>query len=321
MTYVTQTERKTFLDDAAALEPGNEVSITVRKLIAYWNAERRGYWIRKQVEKNLAERGLRTVPSFVDGWIDNTVRLIPLRDQDHTPTGDDADSVEETIPASDSQETQSDLMAGGLTFEDLDRALFEGMRPAVISAVSREDTLAKAQSLMMRYDYSQLPVMSSAHTCRGAVSWESIARTVVHKSGATLTDCIVPVDQLSLSDDVLSNVAKITANGFVVTKDGQGHVCGVVTTADISAAFEELSGPFLLIGIAEQLLRTVAESCFDPAAISAVASVKSTSRPVDGDLGGTQGVIRRGRQLDLTELDRRPQRIPGPTRRCLGHAQ
>ena len=54
MAYVTVADRKKFLDDAAGRAPGDEVSITVRKLIDYWNAERRGYWIRKQVEKDLA---------------------------------------------------------------------------------------------------------------------------------------------------------------------------------------------------------------------------------------------------------------------------
>ena len=218
----------------------------------------------------------------MDGWIDNTVRLVPYADlQVETTPALDGFEPEDTSAASASQETQSDLMAGALTFEDLDRALFDGSRPPVIS-VSREDSLAKAQSLMMRYDYSQLPVMSGEHTCRGAVSWESIARILAHKSDAKLVDCIVPVDQLSISDDVLSNIPKITANGFVVTKAGQGRVCGVVTTADVSAAFEELAGPFLLIGIAEHLLRTVVASCFDAETILELASVKHAKRPVEG---------------------------------------
>ena len=281
MPYVTSADRERFLNDAAGRAKGEEVELTIRKLIAYWNAERRGYWIRTQVERDLAAHELIARPSFADGWVDNTVRLIPIREV--TPAGEDEElEVAKPGPVSASQETESALMADAFTFADLDRVLFDGPRRPPIT-VSNESSLSNAQSLMMAHDFSQLPVTRGANgrTCVGAVSWESMARTLTCKSNASLADCIVPVDQLRLSDDVLSNIPKITANGYIVTLGAQNELVGVVTTADLSATFEVLSGPFLLIGLVENKLRIIAESRFHDAAIRAVAKTSMSERPVE----------------------------------------
>lgn len=299
---VSEQAREKFLSDAARRDPGNEVQITVRGLISKWNAQRRGYWYVLQINSDLRRHGLITEPPFTSGYIDNVVTLKPVREADSGDSAAQGDpSQESSNLGSDSQETESALMSGALTFADLDRALFGASRPPIVS-VAPDAKLETAQSLMMRHDFSQLPVMSGERSCRGAVSWESIARTLTHRPDAALVDCVVPVDQVQLSDDVLSNVPKITANGFVFTRDHTARVVGVVTTADLSSAFQLLSGPFLLIGIAEQRLRSVASAAFTSESIRAAARHTVHGPPVEA--------LTLGELKDLFDSDERWAELP-----------
>lgn len=170
--------RTEFLADAAKRESGDYVSISVRELMAYWQAKRRGFWYVKAVEDDLKQYGLRSVPSFTEGPIDGRVNLIPIRESSSEPRSHaTADPVtEETPGVSTDQQSESVYTAGGLTFADLGRVL-SNTRQRDVVYVTPNDTLSRAQSLMMRHDYSQLPVMNSPRSeVAGAVSWESIAR-------------------------------------------------------------------------------------------------------------------------------------------------
>src|SRR5690606_13447397 len=65
-----------FLKDAAKRAETDPVEISIRDLIRYWGAQRRGYWIAEQIQRDLKRAGLTTEPPFTEGWIDNTIRLV-----------------------------------------------------------------------------------------------------------------------------------------------------------------------------------------------------------------------------------------------------
>ncbi len=278
MTESPAAKRNRVLTQAAQRAEAPWKRISIRELIGLWGYQRRGYYVVQQVRGSLAEHGLRTEPDFERGWIDEKVELVRLPEE---VKEDHADVEDLAIPGSDSQVTEASFMAGALTFADLDEILFPGGR-AALTAVSPDDTLAKAQSLMMAFDYSQLPVMIGRRTFKGAVSWESIAKTIAHRPAAIVADCLMPADALKLSDDVLTNVPKITQNGFILTKNDAQEIVGIVTTADLAVAFEALAGPFLLLGICEQLLRNVAASNFEEDVIRELGDQVSVERAVDG---------------------------------------
>lgn len=278
-----------FLKAASEREPGDEVQLTVRELLQKWGAQKRGYWYVQEIRADLESHNLVTVPPFTSGSIDSVVRLhnpqaamrmLAERASGVKPVEDSA-SVSDTGQGSVNQQTETSLMAGALTFAHLREALFPTSPPPIVS-VSQDATLSVAQSLMMRHNYSQLPVMAGPRSCKGIVSWESIARTVTHKPDAGLKDCVIPVDQVQLRDDVLANIPKITQNQFVLVQDEHRTVVGIVTTADLSTAFEVLSGPFLMIGLVENRLRVVAESRFGEDIIRNACLTSTAERPVDG---------------------------------------
>jgi CBS domain-containing protein len=123
--------------------------------------------------------------------------------------------------------------------------------------VSPDQTLEHAQGLMIEHDYSQIPVMAGDRDLKGVVSWRSIARARVSRPRIALHDVIdehPPV--VHVTDKLLDAVARIYGADFVFVRDRDDRICGIVTTADLSSQFRELTAPFFQIGEIEGLLRS-----------------------------------------------------------------
>jgi CBS domain-containing protein len=265
-------DTRAFLSDAVTRNPGQEVSLSIRDFIARWGAMRRGFWQVSNIQSDLHEIGLETVPAFEDGWIDNVIRLVPLRaSTDLEPNAGGTAAI-----VSDDQATSSASAAVSLRVSGLASA------SSGVVSVSRDDSLARAQSLMLQGDYSQLPVLAGLRDLQGAISWESIAQARMHRPEIVLRDCIVAADVVNLNDDLLTHIPRITDNGYVFVKDTDKKIGGVITTADLSAQFLAVAGPFLLIGEVERRLRRIAGNVFDLEQLKAVRDPGDLAREVRG---------------------------------------
>lgn len=259
-----------FLRDAASRAPGQEVSLSIRDFIAKWGAKRRGYWYVQEIQQALDEHALTTEPSFESGWIDNHIRLVPKREdggRSRSPAGTDG--------ISEDQQTTSLTTGTALKVGSLKSATSD------VISVSHSDALELAQSLMLRYDYSQLPVLSGARDVLGVVSWESMAQKRIHQVDCNLRDCVVPVDVVGIEDDLLPHIPRIIESGFVFVRAQDRTICGVVTTTDLSANFLMLAGPFLLIGEVERKLRQVVSTNFTLDEIRAGKDERDADRVVN----------------------------------------
>ena len=58
---------------ADKVSQGTERSETVRTLLSWFEAERRGYWKVQEIRKALRKVKLKTEPDFEDAWIDAPV--------------------------------------------------------------------------------------------------------------------------------------------------------------------------------------------------------------------------------------------------------
>ncbi len=259
-----------FLDDAATRAPGHEVTLTIRDLISRWGARRRGIWYVKEIQDDLDRHGLVTSPSFVTGWIDNEIRLI-RKPTDAPVTPREAGSVVSDDQVTRAAETGVALRVGGL----------ESASAGVV-AVKREDSLSRAQSLMLQWDYSQLPVLAGSRELLGAISWESVAKTRMHRRTATVGDCTVAADLVALDDDLLTYIPRIIDNGYVFVRAIDKTICGIVTSADLSTTFLSLAGPFLLVGEVERQLRRIVDQAFKLEEIRAVRDPADSSREITG---------------------------------------
>jgi CBS domain-containing protein len=273
---VNQADRDRFLADASARAPGQEVDLPVRELLGMWGAQRRGYWYVQQVKAALDDHNLVSVPPFDEGWIDNVVRLVPAdrvaqsvaphepTEEAPAPTEAEERARRSQWRAPESQETVSVTMAGSLALGDLlhpDRHM---------ARVSPNDTLETAQSLMLRHNCQFLPVMTGERSLSGVVTWESIAKGVMHNATARLKDCISPANILDAGADLTENIPLIIQSGCVFVRIRDKSIGGMITVGDLAEAFERLAVPFLRIGVAERLLRDVVEAHFSVEEIRAV---------------------------------------------------
>jgi restriction system protein len=255
-----------FLNAASAQAKSSPVEITIRELIGLWGAQRRGYWVVDRITRELAEAGLTTEPPFADGWIDGSVKLVPVELAPET-----------SDPHSDSKRSESPT--------ELDTTLRVGSLPSSnqgVAFVPPEDSLVVAESIMLRYDFSQLAVMtaSDSRDLKGAVSWESIAQAQLRDSQCSLKDSLIPSDPVDLDDDLLGLIPRIVASGFVFVRARDRRISGIVTMADLSLEFSNLATPFFLLGEIERRLRRRINECFDGLELGAIKDDEDEDRQI-----------------------------------------
>ncbi len=125
---------------------------------------------------------------------------------------------------------------------------------------------------MLLYNFSQLPVMQSERSLKGAVTWQSIGKNLVlGKPCASVQDCMDEPTEISSDTSLFAAIPTIVDKGYVLIRDQLNVVCGIVTTTDLSLQFRQLAEPFLLLGEIENHLRRLSVGKFS---LDEVQSVK-----------------------------------------------
>lgn len=205
--------------------------ITVRELIAKWNAKGRGQRVVKQVRAGLRAQGLTTEPDFSTGHIDSRVKIIPIR------------KGAGGVP---------DEPRGAMEFLQID-SLRSARRP--VSKVTPDDPIGQAATIMAIHDYSQLAVTVGERDIKGAISWESIGRATQFRTPNFVREAMSEVKTVPGSDELLPHLRSIAENGFVFVTGPDRCLTGIITAADITDEFGELAEPFFLLGAIERRLR------------------------------------------------------------------
>ena len=266
--------REALFTEAASSDSAKPIELTIRELLSFWNAKRRGELITEDIKNDLAAANLTTIPSFTDGWIDAHIALVPLvRATLATPLPITGDPEEPAAPPA-----QVSLRVRSL----------EAANAGVVS-VRLDDSLERAQSLMMSKDYSQLAVMTGPRSLRGAVSWESIAHAKICNPTAGLPEALFPPETVRLDDDLLAQIPKIVDAGFAFVEAQDRQISGIVTTADLSLLFATLAKPFFLLAEIERRLRRLIDQNFGPEDLATIVdpadSKRSVTRASDLTLG------------------------------------
>jgi restriction system protein len=244
-----------FLAGAAA----SPVELTVRELLAIWGYRARTYESVARVQRDLDAAGLRCEPGIGDGGLGSLVRVGP-------PAAEPTATSEEPGAADATAEEDQPLQLPPV-------ALLVRHVPSAtgrVISVHPDQTLADAQSLMSFHDYSQLPVLLSARDLKGVVSWQSIAQAHLAKPSIALSDATVKhPPEVHADDELLRHIGTICRAGFVFVRDEETRVCGIVTTADLSGQFRDLTTPFFQLGEIEGRLRRCIDDAFTSAELHA----------------------------------------------------
>ena len=234
------------------------IELPIRQLLAVWGFRARTYDSVGRIQRDLSAAGLRCEPDLAEGGLDSVVRVSVAAAADADTSGlladKDAAAVSEdhaaTGPGIGAEDEQLELPTVSLLVGDIPSAT------SGITAVDPSQTLEQAQALMIAKDYSQLAVMAGPRDLKGAVSWRTIARARLSKSEISFTDVIDQHPRVVHADeDLLGQIDIIYAADFVFVRSGDDCICGIITTADLTSRFRDLTSPFFQLGEIEGRLR------------------------------------------------------------------
>jgi CBS domain-containing protein len=226
----------------SALQSGIPVEpITVRILLGWFGYKRRGYWGVHIIRETLKAFGLTTDPDFNSVWLDAALRFRLVQ------TGKESDQ-EEVVSA-------EIVTAAVDPTQRLSRLQAATNKP---TRVSPQQTIKEALTIMMEYDYSQLPVMTGDRYPRGAITFASIAKRLALGAKCEIVqDCMEPAHVVSGDIPLFDAINDIISHEYVLVKGSDETITGIVTTSDLSLEFRRLGEPFLLLGEIEQHVRAL----------------------------------------------------------------
>lgn len=237
------------VDDFLARAVAEPVELTIGDLLAIWGYRARNYESVARIQHDLSASGLRCHPALDEGASDSVVRV-------GVPDATSADDTAATESGSEDPDEPLVLPPAALLVKQVPSAVRD------VVFVQPDQSLAQAQSLMSANDFSQLPVLAGPRDLRGAVSWRSIAQAKRHKAQITLADATKNASIVSAGDELLSQIDAIYKADFVFVRDDNDRICGIVTTADLTDQFRDLTTPFFQLGEIERRLRRCINRAF-----------------------------------------------------------
>lgn len=263
-------------------KPGPE---SVRTLLSWFDAQRRGYYVAQRVKRLLRSKGLVTKPDFQYAYIDSTVRFELAPEREVTKiTGVPVESTEPVIaPAVEpiaEVESTPNIVTGAIE----DPTYRIGKLPAANQAlfkVTPNSTLGEAVTLMLSNSVSQLPVMPNERDVKGMVTWSSIgSRLAMENKSEAITHYMERHHELSADISIFSAIGVIVSHDYVLVRDSERKISGIVTTSDLSILFHQLGEPFLLIGEIENHIRGLVDGKFPTTVLKEACDPGDTRREV-----------------------------------------
>ena len=252
---------------------GREPSRSVRELLRWFDARRRGAGVVDRIEAKLEAAGLCTDPHFTTTWIDAPVTF---RVREAAPP------ARETAPAVTSEGAAGAVEGAAATeFAGMTHLvrMLEAANREVIS-VNPQDPIERAVTLMLAYDFSQLAVMTGPRDLKGAVSWKTIgSRLSQGNELKEVRDAMEQAAEVFDSDPLLGLTKTIIQCDYVFVRSSSDRtITGIVTATDVSEQFQGLSEPFLLLGRIENQLRRLIQDEFDVEILRAACDASDPKR-------------------------------------------
>ncbi len=246
------TPHEMLREAANRAEDGQSTILTVRELIAYWGAIRRGHIVGARIEADLYNHGVATSPDFRTVTLETHIRIVVVA-LDET----DIATVDSVAPS----DTIFDVMEIGLTLGNLPSAL------GGVASVDPNASIQEAITTMLLNNYSQLAVLQGTRHLAGEVTWRSIAQARHFNSDATLADATVPSREHPYNRELIDILDIIYSDDFVFVRSVSNEICGIVTAADVVTTYGDMAVPFQLIGELDRILRLALEREFDLAEV------------------------------------------------------
>lgn len=272
------------------LTQGKDVApITVRELISWFGAERRGYMVAYKTRKALEFYGLGTVPDFDTVPLGARVRFALLlppvspSDTESTTSASVYSGADDQSEVDHNDATSPSLLIFGATPEPAFRVSRLSAANTTLVSVKPDDTLSQAITLMLRHDFSQLPVMTNERDVKGVISWESIGPKLglTDQKPAHVRDYMVEHNEISSKDSIFSAIPRIVEHSYVLVRSSDKRITGIITTTDLSLQFKQLSEPFLLLSEIENHIRKLIDGMFTKEELQGIVSPSDPDRAIE----------------------------------------
>ena len=245
-------------------------SVTARTFIGWFDAQRRTYWNVKFIRDCLKEYQLETNPDFLGVYIDSPISFNKAQKKKS------AQAESEAVPDVDTDPTYR-----------IGKLASANMRPV---SVKPDDLIEKAVTLMIAHDYSQLPVMTSDREVKGVISWTSLG-TQKHlgRECKYVRECMVPHKEVSSRTYIFAAINDIVANQYVLIRNDDNTISGIVTTSDLSLQFRQLGEPFIILGEIENYIRKMIYDKYTRDELEAACDSSDTERSIESPADLTLG--------------------------------
>jgi CBS domain-containing protein len=291
------------------LKAGHRVNrVTVRDFLNHFGAERRGAVKVEEIRRILDALDLETEPDFVSVWIDEPIRLRLKTgvdsaqnaaeqldenggeeenlDPDEIVLEGTPSAVEQALEQSQAAPTssapdvpRSDVGSEGTTTDPTFRI---GSLPAANKAlisVNQDDSISTAVTLMLQYDFSQLPVMQGEREVKGIVTWKSVcSRLALGGKIGRVGDCCEEVRIVDANRTLFDVIPTIVEYGYVLVRARDRKITGIVTASDLSMQFHTLTEPFLLLREIELHVRRLLQRRLSTDDLSCLANTSFPTR-------------------------------------------
>ncbi|MCP1997391.1 HPP family protein [Flavobacterium sp. HSC-61S13] len=148
-------------------------------------------------------------------------------------------------------------------------------------SIKKETSLVEAVTLMIKHNFSQLPILTSKNEVYGLVSWKSIGKALsLGKTCKQVKDCFEPVEVLNYDEPLFKAVKIILEKEVVMIKDYKREISGIITATDIGEQFLILSEPFFLIEQIENLIRRILDDILTFDDINSVLDVNKYDKEI-----------------------------------------
>ncbi len=123
--------------------------------------------------------------------------------------------------------------------------------------------------------------MQSEVSVKGMVTWESIGiRFAFNKCHDKVSDCMTKHAERSADNSLFAVIPDISKHQYVLIRNRENRISGIVTATDLGQQFGERAEPFLILGEIEQHVRLLLKGKFTKQELSDAKDPGDTAREV-----------------------------------------
>lgn len=206
--------------------------VRARAIVQGFEFERRTPRQRAIIDRFFDDNELDVVPHYNNVWIDSYVEIRPKELASRKVVMDPIRRLRELPTANDIN----------------------------VAYVDNSQKLEVATTLMMLNNYSQLPVTNKGKRgLMGYISWETIGIAMANGVNTRMVKDYMSsnVVLLPLHTPLLTAIKEVYNHDFIVVENEKHEICGIVTTADISAQYLDQTKPFAMLEEIENHVRDI----------------------------------------------------------------